>query len=225
MLDGELAAAPASVLQEHVETCEACRAALGELQFAREALRGLPALDAPRPFRLRRADVERRPVVAAVYGGGLMRFAPALAAAALAVLVVLGGVDVASRAGSGGGTREASSLARPESAQPGLSTDVGTAAAGPAAAAPEPKAADSATSDVPAAASGAMAPAAPAAPATQVAPTPGLAFDAASKGAEAQPGGGGRGGEQWLRAGEGMAAVIAVVAGAAALARRRRGER
>lgn len=96
LVDGALPAAEADALESHVASCDACRRELDGMRAVRAMLRTLPEHDAPRSFRLRRADVE-----APVKRGSSplwYRAMPALSAAALVAFATLVAVD-ASRSG------------------------------------------------------------------------------------------------------------------------------
>lgn len=124
-LDGRLPAAEAERLRAHVAGCAACRAQLTSLQSARDALRGLGEVEAPRSFALRQADLAAMPAP--------RRWAPALASAtAVLVLAIAGGaVWYASRSGDGD-----SQLAASEAAP---TRPVGAIAADSAAPSPTPR--------------------------------------------------------------------------------------
>ncbi len=97
LLDGQLDGRKLDAVQSHVASCEPCRERLAALRRTRDALRAMPAVDAPRSFRLRAADVAapapvRRAPVA-------MRAMPMLGAAAALVFIVVLEADL-SRGGS-----------------------------------------------------------------------------------------------------------------------------
>lgn len=93
-LDGQLNAVATARLDAHVQSCEACRVTTDGLRATRDALRSMPDVEAPRSFRLRAADVERRPATAPWQASPMLRWAPAVSAVAAVVLVVALGVDL-----------------------------------------------------------------------------------------------------------------------------------
>lgn len=145
-LDGRMPAAEAERLRGHVADCAACRERLASLQSARDALRGLGEVEAPRSFALRPGDVAAMPAP--------RRWSPALAtAAAVLVLAIAGGSAWYASRGGGGDGQLAASQAGPT--QP----PVGAIAAESGAPSPTPRIA--------------AGPAAPGAGAPAFAPTPG----------------------------------------------------
>lgn len=89
-LDGALDDARRAETESHVASCEVCRARVAELRALRADLAAMPHADAPRPFRLRQADLVdvREP------GGGwaaapLMRAASVTAAMAVLLFGVV----------------------------------------------------------------------------------------------------------------------------------------
>jgi hypothetical protein len=97
--DGRLGTAAGARIEAHLASCEACRDRLAEIEALRSMLRATPEAPAPRSFRLRPADVEA-PHARAASPPRLMRMMPALSAAAVVVLAIVVGIDVASRSGS-----------------------------------------------------------------------------------------------------------------------------
>jgi hypothetical protein len=100
-IDGALTDVERTRLESHLATCDACRNELEGLRAASEALRGLPAIAAPRSFALTEAMVQSPARAPAGYSPVLntaMRLSAAgLAVALAAVMVVdrtsLGGDD------------------------------------------------------------------------------------------------------------------------------------
>lgn len=101
-LDGRLEAAGDVRLEAHVESCAACRTRLAALRDAREALRALPAAEAPRSFRLRAAQVGAAPRPRPA--PPLVRAMPVLSAAAIVVFAAVLGADL--YRSSGGSTAD-----------------------------------------------------------------------------------------------------------------------
>lgn len=101
LADGALAPAEAAALESHVAGCDVCRSRLGELRSVRAMLRAMPEADAPRSFRLRRADVE----AAAKRGPSPLwyRAMPALSAAALVMFATLVMLDASTNGEDGAG--------------------------------------------------------------------------------------------------------------------------
>lgn len=91
-LDDELSESRALALTRHVVGCDACHRSLEELRGAREALRGLPMVQAPVLHAAARPERRRRP--------RLQRAVMATAAGTLATVALLGGAYLAG--GSGG---------------------------------------------------------------------------------------------------------------------------
>ena len=104
-LDGQLNPAAAAQLDAHLTSCVACRAAMDGLRATRDALRSIPDIETPRSFRLRAADVERRPSTAEWQASPMLRWAPAVSAVAAVVLVVALGVDLSSGGSSSSANR------------------------------------------------------------------------------------------------------------------------
>ncbi len=100
-LDGQLDEVARSALDVHLESCAVCQTQMAQLRSAREALRAMPQVAAPRSFRLRAADVERAQERRA-YDTPAMRLVPALGAVTGIVLLVAGGIDLSQNAGGGG---------------------------------------------------------------------------------------------------------------------------
>jgi hypothetical protein len=98
-LDGQLDAAAAARLDEHVASCEACRIVRDGLRATRDALRAMPVATPPHSFRLRAADVER--AAARASGPSLLsRWAPAGMVAAAVAIAVVGAYVTFGRGGS-----------------------------------------------------------------------------------------------------------------------------
>jgi hypothetical protein len=102
-LDGRLTPERERDIDAHVASCNVCESALSEMREARTLLSAMPTVDAPRSFRLRVADVEPASVPVRSGESSMMRWAPALSAAAVMVLVATIGV---SQFSSGGGSAQ-----------------------------------------------------------------------------------------------------------------------
>ncbi len=98
-LDGREAGANADAHRRHISACATCTKTLAELGATRSALRAVPAVDAPRSFRLRQADVEARGV-GAPPGSAALRFMPAMSALAVVLFAALVAADLLSNGGS-----------------------------------------------------------------------------------------------------------------------------
>jgi anti-sigma factor RsiW len=102
-LDGQLPPGRDREIDEHVATCAACQTAFEELRLTAAIVRAMPEAETRRSFRLRASDIAAAPAKPVRYGGGLMRWAPAVSGAAILVLVVTAGMNRATDGGSGGG--------------------------------------------------------------------------------------------------------------------------
>jgi hypothetical protein len=93
-LDGQLESNRAAALGAHIASCDACRAELDAIRGLRDALRAIPAAEAPRSFRLHpsQAGVQKRALPAPP--PMLMRAMPALTAAALVVFAITGWISL-----------------------------------------------------------------------------------------------------------------------------------
>ena len=122
-IDGELAAAARSRVEAHMESCAACRQAVGELRAVSRALQALPGARAPRSFALREADVAPLPGRAQQAGwlAGATPLLGGVATVAVLVFFVLVGVDVSDRS-SGGDSSELASLPSEEVQDDGIIT-------------------------------------------------------------------------------------------------------
>lgn len=215
-LDGRLLPSESARLEQHLASCEGCRRHLAELRAVVEGLRALPTAPAPRSFALRPGQVEaERGVapVAPVTGLRALAFGPAGAAvAALLLLAVLVGVDLGT-AGDGGVEQEEQAMqlageAAAEAVMPSLSA----APAPTVAPAPGPR--DAAGHEK-----------AEAGVSEYDAETPAPAEEAAAAPPPAEAREGDGAGRWVLRGFEGAAAAAFVLAVAAIVWRRRRGER
>ncbi len=96
-IDGELDAAARARVEAHIESCAACREAVGELRAVSRALQSLPRAQAPRSFALREADVEPMPARQAGWLAGATPLLGGVATVAFLAFFVLVGVDVTDR--------------------------------------------------------------------------------------------------------------------------------
>ena len=152
-LDGQLDAAAAARLDEHVAACEACRSVRDGLRSTRDALRAMPAATPARSFRLRVADVEAA-AARAPRAPQLTRWAPAGMVAAAVAIAVVGAYVTFGRSGSTSSTSELAA-ARPATSASGAQSSnatnsaTGKSAPGPSGDAPSiansPVGADAAT--------------------------------------------------------------------------------
>lgn len=226
-LDGRLDVRADAALQSHLADCGACRERLDELRAVRTRLRGMPAAEPARSFRLSRPAIEAAAPRISGPAPSLVRLAPALSAAAVLVFAIVVAADVYS---SGGGT-SAMSLAR-QSGEAPQSQRVATAPAAGAMSAPESSGAAPKAIESPAAsgtASDGSLPPAPAAPANTAIADNGSAFDSTPSGNSAlssrdnasnDRGGGPSGGRIALRILETIVAAIAIGAAAVAIGKR-----
>lgn len=120
--DGMLAGAARQRVEGHLERCPRCRERLQELVAVRSLLGDLPAVTAPRSFRLSPAAV-RGPERTVRRGYPVLQLASAVAAVAFLLLV---GGDLATSVGlPGGGGGESPRGRTLQSAQPGPATSTG----------------------------------------------------------------------------------------------------
>jgi hypothetical protein len=121
LADGRLGADEAASLRTHMASCAACTSRFGDLSRVQSMLGAMPRVEAPRSFRLRRADVEQPARVPAQAGGSgwTTRAMPALAGVATVLFVAVLAVDSASNDGTsrsgGDGMIEAQSAGRSDS--------------------------------------------------------------------------------------------------------------
>jgi hypothetical protein len=113
-IDGALTDVERTRLESHLTTCDACRSVLDGLRVASEALRGLPAIAAPRSFSLTEAMVQVPAPAPAGYSPVLntaMRLSAGGLAVALAAVMVVDRADLGGDGNGGaGGQRAARSL-------------------------------------------------------------------------------------------------------------------
>jgi hypothetical protein len=86
-LDDELSSADKARVEKHLQQCEACAENLATLRQTVSFLKGLPAVQAPRSFAVRRAEVEVKRAAPPAWGYGLLKGATALAALLLMLLI------------------------------------------------------------------------------------------------------------------------------------------
>jgi hypothetical protein len=107
--DGALDAPARARVDVHLDSCLACREALGELRAVRRSLRELPRERAPRSFALREADVLPAPRPAAMPFGRAPALLAGLAMTAFLAFGVLVGVDLSTGTGGDGMTSQLAS--------------------------------------------------------------------------------------------------------------------
>jgi anti-sigma factor RsiW len=146
LADGELDAARARALEAHLAACEACTARLEELKRVQSMLAAMPQADAPRSFRLRRADVEAPARPAPVFMPGLLRALPAASGVAALAFVLVLATDFSTRDGGGGRTASLQSSADSAPSSARMESKSAEAPAGAAAADRDDEAADAAQS-------------------------------------------------------------------------------
>ena len=116
-VDGQLSPDARARVEQHIESCAACRETVDELRALRSALQALPREDAPRSFALREADVRPQ---APQPAGMLTRATPLLSgvtAAAFIAFGVLVGIDSgALDGGAGRGADDSAALISEEAA-------------------------------------------------------------------------------------------------------------
>ena len=123
-LDGQLDAAAAARLDEHVAACEACRSVRDGLRSTRDALRAMPAATPARSFRLRVADVEAA-AARAPRAPQLTRWAPTGMVAAAVAIAIVGAYVTFGRSGSSSSTSELAA-ARPATSASGAQSSNAT---------------------------------------------------------------------------------------------------
>ena len=128
-VDGQLSPDARGRLEQHIESCAACRETVDELRALRSALQALPREDAPRSFALREADVRPQ---APQPAGMLTRATPLLSgvtAAAFIAFGVLVGIDSGALDGGAGRGADDSAALISEEAADGDTQDLTDAAA------------------------------------------------------------------------------------------------
>ena len=128
-VDGEVSAADARRVEEHVAACSTCRDELDSLTATVELVRGLPELELPRSFELTRLPEEEPRVSFGVWAPRL-----ATSVAGLLLVVLLAGDFTGTLIQSGGS----------DEAETGVQFDAPSAPAAMDAAAPAPEAAQAA---------------------------------------------------------------------------------
>ena len=145
-IDGQVSAAEATQVEEHLFSCADCRLDVEDLRATVELLRELPVIEATRSFALASPPAPLRTAVSYVWATGL---ATSMAAVLLVALVLGDAFDIIAQAGPADMARVEDSVEKAAAAVPQAAT-LSTAAApeGPvaamAAAAPPPAAAPAA---------------------------------------------------------------------------------
>lgn len=109
LADGRLDAPTARELEAHVAGCDSCAESLAGVREVKSILSAMREVEAPRSFRLRRADIQAARRAAAQ--SSPLRWAPALSGAAAALFVAVLVADVSTRGDDGDGATGAGSLA------------------------------------------------------------------------------------------------------------------
>ena len=124
-LDGQLDAATAARLDEHVASCDACRGVRDGLRATRDLVRAMPEATPARSFRLRVADVEAATTARAPRAPLSTRWAPAgMLASAVAIAVV--GAYVTFGGGSDSSSTSELAAARPATSASGAQSSATT---------------------------------------------------------------------------------------------------
>ena len=100
-VDGELDETARLRVERHIDSCTSCGETVAELQAVSLAMSELPAVQAPRSFALREADVSPAPASGATgLFGSVTPLLSGVAAIAIVAFVVLVGVDITDEGGS-----------------------------------------------------------------------------------------------------------------------------